>query len=93
MSGKWCARSHSNAGPYERLDGWNTLDLYAFGDQAAHLVNGRIVMTLFAMLDRAGGQLRKGRIALEFEAAEVSFCNVALRPLSGVEIERITAGR
>ena len=82
-----------HAGPYERLDGWNTLDLYAFGDQAAHLVNGRIVMTLFAMLDRAGAPLRKGRIALEFEAAEVFFRHVALRQLSSAEIERIKAGR
>lgn len=38
---------HRHAGYYEKLDDWNILDLYAIGDQAAHLVNGRIVNTLF----------------------------------------------
>ena len=82
-----------HSGSYERLDGWNTLDLYAFGDQVAHLVNGRIVMTLFAMLDRVGAPLRKGRIALEFEAAEVFFRNIAIRQLSSDEIIEIKSGR
>jgi len=75
-----------HSGDYETLDGWNTLDLYAFGDQAAHLVNGRIVLSLFSMIGRAAPgsapqPLTKGRIALEFEAAEVFFRNVAIRPL------------
>ncbi|MBU6267051.1 MAG: DUF1080 domain-containing protein [Sphingomonadales bacterium] len=81
-----------HAGQFERLDGWNTLDLFAFDDQAAHLVNGRIVNTLFGLQDRAGAPLRKGRIALEFEAAEVSFRNVMIRPLDAGEIARIRAG-
>jgi len=81
-----------HSGPYERLDGWNRLDLYAFDDQAAHLVNGRIVNTLFAMIDRNGAPMKKGRIALEFEAAEISFRAIAIRPLGEAEIARIRAG-
>jgi hypothetical protein len=80
-------------GVYEKLDDWNTLDLYAFGDQAAHLVNGRIVLTLFSMIDRAAAPLSGGRIALEFEGAEIRFRNVAIRPLDGPEIARIKAGQ
>ena len=82
-----------HSGIYERLDGWNTLDLYAFGDQAAHLVNGRIVNSLFRIVapgaDGAAAPLTKGRIALEFEQAEVFFRNVMIRDLDAAAIERI----
>ena len=86
-----------HSGDYEKLDGWNTLDLYAFGDQAAHLVNDRIVMTLFSMIGRAAGgspatPLTKGRIALEFEAAEVFYRNVAIRSLDEAAIDQLKAG-
>lgn len=84
---------HPQSGPYERLGAWNTLDLYAFGDQAAHLVNGRIVNTLFKIIDRTDAAKTKGRIALEFEAAEISFRNIMIRDLSIDEIARIKAGR
>lgn len=42
----------------------------------------RIVNTLFRMIDRAGQPLSKGRIALEFEAAEVFMRNVIIRDLT-----------
>ncbi len=80
---------HRPAGQYERLDAWNTVDLIAFDDQAAHLVNGRIVNTLFRMIGRDGNPLTKGRIALEFEAAEVFMRNVMIRDLSASEIATI----
>lgn len=78
-----------HAGNFELLDGWNTLDLYAFGDQAAHLVNGRIVLSLFAMRDRRNAPLNGGRIALEFEAAEILYRNVMIRSLSDTDIAGI----
>lgn len=82
-----------HSGIYERLDGWNTIDLYAFDDQAAHLVNGRIVNSLFRMVrpeaGAAGTPLTKGRIALEFEQAEVYFRNVMIRDLDQASIGRI----
>ncbi len=81
-----------HSGPYERLGGWNTLDLYAFDDQAAHLVNGRIVNTLFKIINRNGQPLTSGRIALEFEAAEITFRNIRIRNLSAEDIGRIRAG-
>ncbi len=82
-----------HSGVFEKLDDWNTLDLYAFGDQAAHLVNGRIVLTLFSMIDRAAAPLTAGRIALEFEAAEIRFRNVVIRQLGEAEIALIKAGQ
>ncbi len=86
-----------HSGNYENLSGWNTLDLYAIGDQAAHLVNGRIVLTVFSMIDSHGTAdeakpLTGGRIALEFEAAEVMFRNVRIRQLDDALIARLKQG-
>lgn len=82
-----------HSGAFAGLDGWNTLDLIAFGDQAAHLVNGRVVNTLFKMaLPGADGTrtpLTRGRIALEFEQAEICFRDIAIRALSAEEIAMI----
>lgn len=94
-AGIYSRQWHKHAGEYERLDDWNRVDLYAFGDQAAHLVNGRIVNTIFKMLKTdAGGSkaaLTKGRIALEMEWAEVMFRNIMIRPLDRKAIDRIKA--
>lgn len=84
---------HRHAGNYERIDDWNTIDLYAFGDQAAHLVNGRIVNTLFRMVGRDDQPLTNGRIALEFEGAEVYMRNIMIRDLGAAEIQSIKTGR
>ena len=76
---------HKHTGDYERLDTWNTIDLYAFNDQARHLVNGNIVTTLFksrkAGVNGEVTPLTEGRIALELEWAEITFRNVMIRPL------------
>ena len=92
-AGPYARQWHRQSGNYERPEGWNTLDLIAFGDQAAHLVNGRIVNTLFKMRKRdAAGTLvpmTKGRIALELEWAEISFRNVLIRSLDADAIGRI----
>jgi hypothetical protein len=73
-------------------DGWNTVDLIAFDDQAAHLVNGRIVNTLFALRNpQADVPLTRGRIGLEFEWAEIVFRNVMIRDLSAEAIANIRA--
>ncbi len=87
-----------HAGQFERLEGWNTLDLIAFDDCAAHLVNGRIVQTLFGMVGRTRADgtsppLTGGRIALEFEAAEIWFRNVNIRPLKGAALAAIKSGQ
>ena len=84
-AGGYARQWHRHAGQYELLDGWNTLDLIVFDDQAAHLVNGRIVNTLFKMRrpDGAGQMvpMTSGRIALELEWAEVLFRKVMIRQL------------
>jgi len=72
-------------GDFERVQDWNTIEVLAIGDKAAHLVNGRIVNTLYELVgqdvqDRdAYRPLTKGRIGLELEAAEVFFRKVEIR--------------
>lgn len=78
---RWLPR-HSN---FERHGDWNTLDLVVFDDQAAQLVNGRIVNTLFKLArelpDGSRQPLTRGRIALEFEWAAITFREVMIREL------------
>lgn len=88
---------YKKTGDFELRDGWNTLDLIAFGDQAAHIVNGRIVTTLFGLRQRPadghpGAPLTGGRIALELEGAEILFRNVMIRRLSADDITTLKRG-
>lgn len=72
-------------GDFERLDGWNRIELIAIGDKAAQLVNGRIVTTLFDIVgqDRVDRNLyrplTRGRLALEIESAEIMFRRIEIR--------------
>jgi hypothetical protein len=72
-------------GNFEILGGWNTVELIAIGDKAAHLVNGRIVNSLYEIVGQDVSDrnvyrpLTKGRIALELEGAEIFFRRVEIR--------------
>ena len=72
-------------GDFEKIQDWNTIEVLAIGDKAAHLVNGRIVNTLYELTGQEVQDrnvyrpLIRGRIGLELEAAEVFFRNVEIR--------------
>jgi hypothetical protein len=74
-------------GSFDTLDGWNTVELIASGDSAAHIVNGRIVNTLYGLQQRdparggAYSAVTRGRILLQIECAEILFRNVRIRSL------------
>lgn len=75
---------------FEREGEWSTLDLVCFGDQAAQMVNGRIVNTLFKLRRSDGATpLTAGRIALEFEWASIAFRQVMIRELDDAAIALI----
>lgn len=77
---------HSD-GVFDTLDGWNKVELIAVGSKAAHIVNGRIVNTLYGLQQQDPSDskryvpLDRGRILLQIEAAEIMFRNVRIRPL------------
>ncbi|MEO7656657.1 MAG: DUF1080 domain-containing protein [Sphingomicrobium sp.] len=76
-------------GDFETRMGWNTIELLAIGSKAAHLVNGRIVTTLYNIIgqigrDRSYHALSKGRIAVELEGAECFFRNIEIRKFTSV---------
>lgn len=74
-------------GVFDNLDGWNTVELIARGDSAAHIVNGRLITALYGLqaqdpADRSSYvRLSKGRILLQIECAEIIFRNVKIRAL------------
>ncbi|WP_370584616.1 DUF1080 domain-containing protein [Novosphingobium sp. KA1] len=74
-------------GAFDELDGWNTVEVIAKGDSAAHIVNGRIVTALYGMqrqdaIDKTKYvRLDKGRILLQIEAAEIMFRNIKIRSI------------
>ena len=74
-------------GVFDNLDGWNTVELIAQGDSAAHIVNGRLVTALYGLQSQDPAdksryvRLNKGRILLQIECAEIIFRNVKIRQL------------
>ncbi|MBA4761802.1 DUF1080 domain-containing protein [Sphingomonas sp.] len=76
------------AGDFELRNRWNRLDIIAYRDQAAHLVNGRIVAAIHGLRaptspdQAAAAPLTSGRIALQIEAAQIAFRNIRIRPIS-----------
>lgn len=66
---------------------WNTLDLYCFGDESVHVVNGTVVMRLYHAQRLDGPQpapLTSGRISLQTEGAEVYYRHVEIAPIDGL---------
>jgi hypothetical protein len=75
------------SGDFEDRNGWNTLEVVLEGDHTTHIVNGRIVNRALQLRlpDPQAPQrmieLRKGRVALEAEGAEIWFRNIKVKPL------------
>ena len=69
---------------------WNTLDLYCFGADSMHVVNGVVVMRLHdaQRIDGpAPAPLTSGQISLQAEGAEVFYRDVQIRPITAMPAE------
>jgi len=70
------------------VEGWNTAEVIARGDNTVHILNGKVVnkgkkIRLVDPKDPTKSTpVTRGRIALEIEAAEIYFRNVELRMLN-----------
>ena len=82
----YCLRSNN----YEKPHGeWNTLDLYCFEGKSLHVVNDNVVMILknSRYLNDSGEfvELKKGKIQLQSEAAEVFFKDIKIREIDSLQ--------
>ncbi len=67
--------------------GWNTLDLYCFGDRSFHVVNGKVVMRLFQSRQNDNGQitpLTKGKIQIQSEGAEIFYKEIKVQGIKQI---------
>jgi len=86
LGGKGIAYQKHLAGEHER-EGWNTAEIIARGDSVTHVLNGRVInrgQDVRLVDPEKGGEarpVRRGRIALEIEAAEIYFRKVEIRSL------------
>jgi hypothetical protein len=84
---------HTNAariiksGDFEDRTGWNTVEVVLEGDHATHIVNGRVANRAFDIKQpdpdtpKQMIPLKKGRILLQAEGAEIWFRNIKIKPL------------
>jgi Domain of Unknown Function (DUF1080) len=66
---------------------WNTVELVAFGDDAIHVVNGKVVMRLHGPTKIDGdlpARVTSGPIILQSEGAEVFYRDIEYRPITAV---------
>jgi hypothetical protein len=69
---------------------WNTVELIAFGEDAIHVVNGKVVMRLHGPLridSEVPASVRSGPIILQSEGAEVFYRDIEWRPITAIPSE------
>lgn len=66
---------------------WNTVEVYALGDTAVHVVNGVVNMILYHSSQLDGDSLtplKQGKIQLQSEGAEVFYRNILIQPIQEI---------
>jgi Domain of Unknown Function (DUF1080) len=66
---------------------WNTIEVYALGDTAVHIVNGVVNMILYHSSQLEGGSitpLKQGKIQLQSEGAEVFYRTISIQPIQKI---------
>jgi hypothetical protein len=74
--------------PMNEHDGWNSVEVIVHGDEAVYLVNGKVNNRASKIQQKVNGEwvpLKKGKIALQLEFAEVYYRNVEIQELENVE--------
>jgi hypothetical protein len=98
-TGEWTFFSQSQGAPgrcikqpdNERPTGeWNDVELIAFGEDAIHIVNGKVVMRLHGPMRidvDVPTPVTSGPIILQSEGAEVFYRDIQIRPISAIPAE------
>jgi hypothetical protein len=104
-TGEWTFFSQSQGAPgrcikqpdNEKPTGeWNTVELIAFGADAIHIVNGKVVMRLHGAtrIDTTlPTPVTSGPILLQSEGAEVFYRDIEVRPITAIPAEFATETR
>jgi hypothetical protein len=69
---------------------WNSVELYCLGDTAVHIMNGKTVMVLYHSRQADNGvesPLKKGKIQLQSEGAEIFYRDIQLQQISNIPKE------
>lgn len=81
----YCMRSANYESPAGQ---WTTLELICFEGKSLHIVNGHVVMVLkdsrYTKPDGQDVPMRRGRIQLQSEAAEVFYRDIRIKPLDAM---------
>jgi hypothetical protein len=98
-AGEWTFFSQSQGAPgrcikqpdNEKPTGeWNTVELIAFGEDAIHVVNGKVVMRLHGPRRIDGDRptpVTSGPIILQSEGAEIFYRDIEIRPITAIPAE------
>lgn len=77
-----CNKAFDNEKPHGK---WNTLDLICLGDTSLHIVNGKVVIALFNSRYKNSDDkivpLKKGKIQIQSEGAEIVYKNIQIRSI------------
>ncbi len=65
----------------EELPGWNTIRVELRDGAGKYFLNGKLVNAFEKVFEKDGSPLKRGRIALQAEGAEVTYRNVRVTPL------------
>jgi hypothetical protein len=74
--------------PMNEHEGWNTVEVVVHGNEAVYIVNGKVNNRASKIQEKVNGEwvpLRKGKIALQLEFAEVFYRNVEIQDLGNIE--------
>lgn len=69
---------------------WNLLDLYCHGDTSVHVINGKLMMVLYRSQQSNDGKissLKKGKLQIQSEGAEVFYKQIKIKPLKVIPSE------
>lgn len=83
-----------NGGDFEKPHGeWNTLEIYALGQDAIHLVNGHVVFVIrnITNQDEKPMPLTRGQIQIQSEGAECYYRRIEIRSITEfpAELKRV----
>jgi 3-keto-disaccharide hydrolase len=70
---------------------WNTIEVQTVGTTSVHIVNGKVNMVLTNARHLVKGSqvaLKRGKIQIQSEGAEVYYRNISLRPITGITAAR-----